>query len=141
MMKRTYIDTSVLIDAFQGDAETSQRAMKVLDDPHRILVVSDYLRLEVLPKPSFHKNHEEVEFMSAVLDNAGENIPPDQNVTETAIDLASRYDLTPIDALHAGAAVTAGVDELVTMEKPTNPLCRVKEVKVVSLHSSALKQK
>ena len=141
MMKRTYIDTNVLIDAFQGDDETSRRAMEVLDDPHRILVVSDYLRLEVLPKPSFHKRQDEVEFMSAVLDNAGENVPPDQNVTETAINLASRYDIAPMDALHAGAAVTAGVDELVTMEKPTNPLCRVKEVKVISLHSSALKQK
>ena len=31
----------------------------------------------------------------------------------------------------------AKVDELVTMEKPTKPMCRVKEVKVVSLHPDA----
>lgn len=137
-MKRTYIDANILRAAFQGDEETSRRAMEVLDDPLRKLVVSDYLRLEVLPKPSFHKQQDEVEFMNIVLENAAENVASDPDLTATAIDLASHYDLTPIDALHAGAAVTAGVDELVTMEKPTKPLCRVREVKVVSLHSSAL---
>jgi predicted nucleic acid-binding protein len=137
-MKRTYVDANVLIAAFQGDEDTSRRAMEVLDDPRRKLVISGYLRLEVLPKPSFHRRQDEVEFMNTILENAAENIPSNPDLTTSAINLASRYDLTPIDALHAGAAVTAGVDGLVTMEKPTKPLCRVTEVKVVSLHSSAM---
>lgn len=140
-MIRTYVDTNVLIDAFQGEEDISRRAMEILDDPRRALVVSDYLRLEVIPKPTFHERQEEIEFMNVILSSAVENVPSKPELTATAIDLASRYDLTPIDALHAGAAVTAGVDELVTMEKPTKPLCRIKEVKVVSLHSSAIKSK
>ena len=137
-MTRTYVDANVLIAAFQGDEDTSRRAMEVLDDPRRKLVVSGYLRLEVLPKPSFHRRQDEVEFMNTILENAAENVPSNTDLTTSAINLAAQYDLTPIDALHAGAAVTAGVDELVTMEKPTKPLCRVTEVRVVSLHSSAM---
>ncbi|NMC19429.1 MAG: type II toxin-antitoxin system VapC family toxin [Thermogutta sp.] len=51
--------------------------------------------------------------------------------------MASKYDITPMDALHVGAAAVAGVDELVTMEKPTKPMCKVEEVMVVSIHSEA----
>lgn len=136
-MKRTYIDANVLIAAFRGEEKVAERALKVLDDPDRRLVVSDYLRLEVLPKPTFHKRQEEVEFMQAVIENAAEQVSTSDELTERAVELAARYDMTPIDALHVGAAVVAGVDELVTMEKPTKPMCRVSEVEVVSIHSDA----
>lgn len=131
---RTYVDASLLIAAFRGDEDTSRRAMGVLDDPNRRLVVSDYLRLEVLPKPSFHRREDEVKFMNDILENASENVPSDPTLTAIAIELASRYDLKPIDALHAGAAVKSRVDEFVTMERPTSPLCKIKEIIVVSLH-------
>lgn len=49
---------------------------------------------------------------------------------------ASDYDLAPIDALHISAAVMADVDEFVTIEKDTKPMCRVREVTVISLYSS-----
>jgi predicted nucleic acid-binding protein len=130
-MKRTYID------AFQGQESTSNKALGVLDDPDRSLVVSDYLRLEVLPKPTFHKNQTEIAFMETVLSSACENVPSTPRLAAMAIGLASRYDLTPIDALHVSAAVIAGVDELVTGEKDTKPMFRVQEVKVVSLSSTA----
>ena len=39
-----------------------------------------------------------------------------------------------MDALHVAAAIEAKADELVTTEKPTKPMHRVKEVKVVSLY-------
>ncbi len=133
-MKRTYIDANLLIAAFQGDEDTSRRALGVLDDPGRTLVVSDYVRLEVLPKPTFHKRREEIEFMRSVLDQA-ENVPSSSELTGKSLDLAAIYDMTPLDALHIGAAAVSGVDELVTMEKPTKPMCRVKELKVISLHS------
>lgn len=135
-MKRTYIDASVLIAAFQGNDRISRRAMEVLDDPDRKLVVSDFLRLEVLPKPTYYKKTEEMEFMNTVLENAAENVPCDSEVTKKAIKFASDYDVAPMDALHVGAAVTANVDEFVTLEKPTKPICRVSEVRVRSLHAN-----
>lgn len=133
-MKRTYVDASVLIAAFRGDGIISPRAMEVLDDPDRKLVVSDFLRLEVLPKPTFHKRAEEVQFMNAVSKNAAENVPCGPEVTKMAIRLASEYDVAPMDALHMGAALAAKVDEFVTMEKPTKPICCVKEIRVTSLY-------
>ena len=134
-MKRTYIDASVLIAAFQGDGIISRRALEVLDDPNRELVVSDFLRLEVLPKPTFHKRTEEVEFMNAVIENAAENVPCDPVVTKKAIALASNYDVAPMDALHVGTAAAAKVDEFITTEKSTKPVCKVREINVISLHS------
>lgn len=136
-MKRTYIDANVLIAAFRGEEQVAQRALRVLDDPERKLVVSDYLRLEVLPKPTFHKRQEEVEFMQAVFDGADESLSSSSELTGRALAMASKYDMTAIDALHIGAAAVAGVDEFVTMEKPTKPICKVKEVNVVSIHSES----
>lgn len=138
MIKRTYIDASILIAAFQGDENTSRRAMEILDDPFRSLVVSDFVRLEVLPKPMFYKRLEEIEFMQAVLDNAAENVETSPELTKRAVDLASKYNMTPIDAIHVSAAVAAKVDELVTLEKDTKPMCQVREIKVVSLHSTRI---
>jgi len=135
MAKRTYIDANVLIAAFQGDEDTSRRAWIVLDDPERGLVVSDYLRLEVLPKPMFHRRQEEIEFMQTVLESAAEDVPSSKELTRQALDLAARYDMAPMDSLHVGAAVIARVDELVTLEKQTRPMLRVKEIRVTSLHS------
>lgn len=132
-MKRTYVDANVLIAAFQGKEQISQRAMRVLEDPDRILVVSDYLRLEVLPKPTFQKREEEIQFMNNVFENA-ENCETSAKLTAYALTLASKYNMAPMDALHVGASVVAGVDELVTLEKPTKPMCKVKEVNVVSIY-------
>lgn len=137
MKKRTYVDANVLIAAFQGEELVARRALQVLDDPNRKLVVSDYLRLEVLPKPIFHKKQEEIDFMQAILDGASKNVATSPELTGEAVALASKYDLTPIDALHIGAAAISGVDELGTMEKPTKPMCRVTEVKVISIHSES----
>ncbi len=131
---RTYVDASVLIAAFQGKDEIAQRALSVLEDPNRLLVVSDYLRLEVLPKPRFHKREEELQFMETVLEQA-ENCETSPKLTSKAIDLASQYNLGAMDALHVAAAVVAGVDELITLEKPEKPICKVTEVPVRSLRS------
>lgn len=134
-MKRTYVDANVLIAAFRGEEGVYERALEVLTDPDRKLVISDFLRLEVLPKPTFHRREEEVNFMKEVLENENaENIPCNSEVTRKAIELASKYDISPMDALHIGAAVVSGVNEFVTMEKRTNPLCKVLEIKVVSLY-------
>jgi predicted nucleic acid-binding protein len=135
MAKLTYLDTSVLIEAFRGEKAAAFRALEVLDDPERRFVVSDYLRLEVLPHPTFLGRRDEVQFMRAFLEGAAEDVPSSQELTGCAVSLASQYDMTAIDALHVGAAVTAVVDEFVTMEKSTTPMCRVREIKVVSLHS------
>lgn len=133
-MRRTYIDANVLIAAFRGNQPSADRALKVLDDPDRALVASSYVRLEVLPKPIFYKRQDEVDFMLAVLERA-EMICDSNELTKKAESLAAKYDINALDALHVGAAVIGQVDELVTLERETKPMCRVGEVSVVSLYS------
>lgn len=133
---RIYIDACILIAAFQGKENIHRRLFELLDDPKLTLVVSDFLRLEVLPKPTYLKRQEEIEFMESVL-NSAEKLKTTVNMVLTAIKLASKYDLAPIDALHAGAALVGKVDKFITLEKLDKPLCKVKEITVISLHSAS----
>ena len=135
-MKRTYLDTNILIEAFQGRKDDYyRRIMEVLNDPQRQWVVSDFLALELLPKPTFYRREEEVNFMQTFLHNAHQNIAASSQVVEKAIDVASSYDVAPMDALHVAAAWEANVDEFLTLEKPSHPICRVREIPIRSLLS------
>jgi predicted nucleic acid-binding protein len=135
-VKRTYIDAGVLITAFRGKAADAQRALEILDDPDRLLVVIDYLGLEVMPKPVFHKRLMEVEFMQSVFDQA-ENVSHSDVMIENVLDFAVRYGMGAMDAFHVSSAVVGRADELVTTETLTKPICGVKELVVTSLHSRA----
>ncbi len=130
---KTFVDADVLIAAFRGEEEICAKAMQVLDDPEREFIVSDYLELEVIPKPTFHGFNEEREFMEAYIGNAALRVSSMPPITAQAIALACRYNLGPLDALHAGASVASKADVLITLERPEKPLCQVQEIKVVSL--------
>lgn len=130
---KTFVDADVLIAAFRGDEELSRKAMEILDDPEREFVVSDYLKLEVLPKPTFHRFREEVEFMQTFIDSAWLQVGAMPSISTKAMTLACRYNLGVLDALHAGTVVESEADVLITLERPTSPLCQVKEIKVESL--------
>jgi hypothetical protein len=47
-MKRTFIDTGVLIAAARGQNDVAVRAMAILDDPNREFASSIFVKLEVL---------------------------------------------------------------------------------------------
>ena len=130
--KKTYVDASVLIAAFQGQQEIGEKALMILDDPEREFIVSDYLRLEVIPKPSFHRRQEEVEFMEAFFESASEDISSTSTITSDAIKIASKHDLHPLDALHVSMLVNTET-EFITVEKKTKPFFRVGNLTVKSL--------
>lgn len=134
--KRTFIDANVLIAAFQGTDEISKKALTAIDDPDREFIVSDYLRLEVIPKPRYNGREEEVEFMEAFFQNAIEEVHSTPSLTSLAIELASGHDLQPLDALHASTAVQAKVDEFITLEKESKPLFRLRDFVVKHLLDS-----
>jgi predicted nucleic acid-binding protein len=131
-VRRVYLDTGVLIAAFRGKDDLAANAMAVLDDPDNAFVLSEYVRLEVIPKPVFHKNSEEVEFMQTILDGS-EIVTSTPGIMDEAFSLACRYGLSAIDALPISSAITANVDEFVTSEKPEKPFFRVREVWVRSI--------
>lgn len=132
MMRRTYLDSGVLVAAFKGEGELGLRAMDILDDPSRQLVVSDAVRIELFPKPIYEKQQHEVDFYREVFTSAGQH-PWNAAVLERAQKLAEQYGLAAMDAIHVAYAEHARVDELVTTEKPDKPMFRVPTPTIASI--------
>ena len=131
----TFIDSCVLINAVQGVGEANRKALEILDDEDRKFIVSDFVLLEVIPKPTFNKIQDQVSFYQSFFNDVSTSIEISTAITTLAIQLSSEYDVAPMDSLIVSSAIVGGADELITMEKPTNPMHRVKEIKVISLYT------
>ena len=134
MQIRTYLDAGVLIAAARGTLPFAAKALAILEDPQREFVSSDYVRMEILPKPTFHRMREEVAFYEEFFRMNTFVLPFHVDHLEQAFTQACTYGLSAFDALHGVAAQVTNCDELVTSERPTSPLFRLKGVHVVSLH-------
>jgi predicted nucleic acid-binding protein len=135
--RRAYIDTNVWITAVKSDEAAASRALTELEAPDLQTVISDYVRLEALPKPTFQQRYIEVESLKELFALA-EKISLDQRtIVAHALGLAARYDLTPIDALHVAAALAGNVDEFITLEKPGKPFFRVRELAMRSIYQAS----
>ncbi len=103
----------------------------VLDDPDRGYVTSDFVRLEVVPKPSYHGFKDQVEFYEAFFSTA-HRVPVSKKLLEDALREGRRFGLSACDAIHVAAARRGKCDQFVTTEKPSKPLFRVSDHKVLS---------
>jgi predicted nucleic acid-binding protein len=129
----TYIDSGVLIYAAQGKTEVADLALPFLGDPSREYVTSDYVRLEVLPKATFHKRAAEVAFYDLFFTTNIRTIPTSEALLKYALDEACKTGIHGLDAVHIACAVFAGAEEFITSEKTNRPIHRTKLVKVVSI--------
>jgi hypothetical protein len=136
-MIKTYVDANALIAAFGGNHPASEAALGVLGDPERCFVATGYLRLETLRKPMFYARNDEIAFMEAYFAEVAYWVPASDLLTDAALKLAARYDLGAMDALHAAAAMQAGAELFVTLERPTKPLHRLPGLTTLSLHPNA----
>jgi predicted nucleic acid-binding protein len=125
MPKRTYVDANLLIAAWRGKDDAGIKAVSVLDDPQRALVVSDAVWLEIMPKPLYEKRQDESAFYEAVFEEA-ERISWELPTLHQAMALAQRYGIAAMDAIHVATAIVAQVDEFVSAEKPTKPMFRAR---------------
>ncbi len=130
--RRTGIDANLLIAAWTGQEALAEKALTILEDPNRLLIVSDALWLEVMPKAIYHGQQEERAFYESVFDRA-EHQPWQLELLSSAKFLAQSYGLAAMDAIHLATAVTARADEFVSGEKPGKPMFRVREVHAWSL--------
>jgi hypothetical protein len=130
---RTFIDSGILIQAARGTDVLSSRALAVLDDPNRVFVTSDFVRLEVIPKPAFHGKQFEVEFYEAFFRSVGRTVKSSRTLVATAEAEAISSGLSAVDALHIAAARRAGCHELITTESPNKPMFRTTAIKVTSI--------
>ncbi len=133
MSKRTYLDSGVLIAACAGKDGIGRKALEILDDPSRHFVLSDAVKLEVLPKAVFEKRPNEVNFYEEIFSKS-EELEWCIDTLHRALDVAKQYGIAAIDAVHVATALGARVDELVTTEKPTKPMFRVKEISIISIY-------
>jgi predicted nucleic acid-binding protein len=130
----TFVDAGVLIAAARGADWVAIRANQALGDPRRSFASSPFLRLEVLPKATYHKKLGEASFYESFFAAVERWAEPDSALAASAHSLASRFGLSALDALHVAAALSVGAEELLTTEKPQKPIHRVTEIRVRSLH-------
>ena len=133
-MRRTYLDTSVLIEATAAKGGMAEAALALLRDPNRVFLSSPYLDLEVLPQVIRNRFREQQEFLETYL-AATERIEDWNAIFRVAFREASRSPVSGIDALHVAAAHLLGADEFITTEKPGKPIYKNGLVPVVCLRS------
>lgn len=130
---KTFLDSGVLLAAWKNDS-LKHVARAVMEDDARQFLTSEMVRLETLPKPTFEKQRAESLFYQDYFADA-ECEPLARELANAAETLASRYGLSGSDALHIASAIRQGAAEFYTSEKPSKPMFRVRELKVISLFS------
>ena len=125
-----------MIAAYVGDVKHTIPARAILDDPTRTFVASPFLSLEVLPKASFHRRDREAEFYRSFFALATVWVEPTESLLQSAALQAETYGLAAMDALHVAAALAGNASELITTEKLSKPIHRVKGLVVRTLHST-----
>jgi predicted nucleic acid-binding protein len=129
----TYLDSGVLIFAARGTPEAAALALPFIQDPNREFVTSEYVRLEVLPKAIWMHNDPEADFYNAFFAINTRTVPTSAALLSLAMEEASNYGLSALDAIHVACAIFGGAEELVTSEKSTKPIHRTQGVRVVSI--------
>jgi len=135
----TYIDANVIINALEGQSSASvQAAFDVLTDSNRVLLVSEFLLLEVLPKRICYQMDEQVEFINEIVSQA-KIAQFDKEVLAKSWELACAYGLGAMDALHVASAIRGQAAEMVSFEKPSKPMFKIpaSEIIIFSLHPTA----
>ncbi len=94
-------------------------------------LASVFTRLETIPRAAFGERVREVQFYEEFLGRFGFLEVGDRMLTDHAADLAMKYGLHGMDALHVAAARRLRAERLLTTEKPTKRLDRVSELEVV----------
>ena len=131
-MRRTCLDTGVLIEAAAGKGPLAEVALRILDDRERLFLSCPFLDFELLPQAILNKHRKEQRFLETYL--AGTERTEDFDaILRVAFREASRSPVSGIDALHVAAAHLLQADEFITTEKPGKAIYQNGLVPVVYL--------
>jgi predicted nucleic acid-binding protein len=133
-MKLTYLDSGVLIAFWRGIEPLRSRIESALNDPTREFASSQFVMLETIMMPSYHKQTAEVAFYIAFFSRVTRWADDIEAVIRRAFVEGAAAGLAAMDALHVSAALEIGCDELITIERPRSPYGRVKSIPVVTLY-------
>jgi hypothetical protein len=131
-LTRTFLDSGVLIAAYNAQPELQIPALAVLKDPRRIFLSSPYVAHELCPKALFNKRHLEYRpyreyFRRATMFNDV------RLILERAGREAARSGVGAMDSLHLAAAHLLRADEFFTTERPSKSIYRSSLVRMVYL--------
>jgi predicted nucleic acid-binding protein len=135
-MTRTYVDSGVLFAAWRGREDVSRAARQILFDPECAFVSSIFLKLETLPKATYHRQSAETEFYEQFFLRVIQWADDYPALFQSALDEASLSGLSAMDALHIAAAMSVGAEEFITTEHPEKPIHRVRGIRIVPLYPS-----
>lgn len=130
---RTFVDSGVLIAAFKGAGRLGEAALSILEDANRDFISSDFVRLEVLPKPICYGRQDEFDFYETFFASVRRMIHSSRKLVQEAQAEAEFVGLSAVDALHVAAAKRGRCDELVTTERPEKPLFRVSDLAIITI--------
>ena len=135
MAIKIYLDSSVFINLYNNDPAVIHRAHEIITDPTRSFIAGDYVFLEVMPKVYYTNRLDQAAFYTDILRKAV-FIRSTDAIIAKADELATKYGLAAMDALHAATAIIAHADELVTFEKPSKPFFRIphEQLPILSLY-------
>ena len=129
------MDSGVLIAAARGSGKLGQAALDIIADAAREFVCSDYVRLEVIPKPKYFGNESEVRFYEEYFKNVAQWLPFDDSDWEQAFYEACLSGLQAMDALHVVVAAGSGCEEIITSERPGSAIHRTKRIQIKTIDS------
>lgn len=132
-MIKTYLDSGVLIASARGIDQVSSKANLILDNDQREFIASCFVRLEILAKAKYHKQQDEVIFYESFFASCKFWANDLEKIVELAEEIAKKYGLNALDALHIASAISVNADEFITTEKTTKPLHKVTEITVISI--------
>jgi predicted nucleic acid-binding protein len=133
---RTFIDAGVLIVATRGEDEIAERALEILKDPNREFASSVFLKLEVVPKATYNKRNDEVEFYEEFFGAVTYWANDIERIIQDAYQESCQSGLGSMDALYVMAAVSVGATEFITNEKPEKSIHRTNSIRVISIYPS-----
>jgi predicted nucleic acid-binding protein len=134
-LKKTFLDSGVLLTAWRADRAGTGAAMALLAETDREFYSSQMVRLELFPKAIFHKQEKEIAFYEKYFRTVTAEEPITETLAKEAYALAGKYGLAAADSLLVAAAIRQKVEEFITSELQGKPLFRVTEFKAVSLYS------
>lgn len=94
---------------------------------------SDYIKLEILPKPTYFRRDAELKFYAAYFSTVSQWFKFDVTHLDAAFEEACSAGLQSYDAIHVIVAAISGCDELITTEKPTSAIHRTTRIRIVSI--------
>jgi predicted nucleic acid-binding protein len=133
-VRRTFLDTGVLLAAWDANKAFHEHAKSILEDANRDFIATSLLSLELIPHAEFGKRDREVAFMRDYLDvYVSETLEVNEQLVIEGMEVACRIDAGGIDAMHLAAAIRLNADEFITTEKESKPMYNENRLRVVHL--------